>query len=797
MSGTNKMNTPSILSGGVFAKKMGTNLYIFDISNTGDVSQTVVTTEGGVQRSLRDRFGDVVNVKGFGAKGDGATDDTSAFANAIAASSERVFVPSGRYVVGSSIDINKCYGDGSLIYKTGREISLNGVVEADAHSQLFLQEINPSTNETFQDVTIIGNKIFAARETANGIKISQYPLNFDVNTSYSVGTRAGSVAEAEYELAMTSHGEGVHGFIDDENQIWLYVPYTPDTGNKGFYKVKWNTTSTPTFTPYVLNELPNQAQIAVSHDGKYLVACRTTNINYAGSANIYGNQIYVYDRIEAETSQNALSIARFNIPKTGSITTRSGLDCDDRYIYLLTSTDQFGDDQNISVYDFSGTLIKEWTVDGWIACFPNDVLNGSDGWYITAHEAEGLCLYKDMLVFYAKAYFHKPTSFCNLDGETFFATQASTGKNPLTESSYWVRTATVESVADWDAEAEYTAPTSLIHHKFICAIAPKGRYAKEYPINMRLFNTSNSNLEGNDGVLITTTTNNDIILGRKNKRVNRVLPSVVVSDGSLAICATETFDGVNENKRFASIQKGADGVFAVRGHGGAVAAGATFYMYPCAGYQAGDAFYGAFRLWAGGSEALRVNNTALYSYRDVVPSGHNQKDLGTSSVRWKNVYCQTGAFNGSDSRFKSAIADPSDALMRAWGKVGFKVFKYIDAIEEKGEDKARLHVGVIAQEIVEAFESEGLDAMQYGFIAHNCFEDTYEDVEVVDEQEQFDESGALIKKEKTHIEKRLVSKAHDEYLIRYSEVLALECAYQRWRLEQLEERLNQLTNSNS
>ena len=127
--------------------------------------------------------------------------------------------------------------------------------------------------------------------------------------------------------------------------------------------------------------------------------------------------------------------------------------------------------------------------------------------------------------------------------------------------------------------------------------------------------------------------------------------------------------------------------------------------------------------------------------------------------------------------------------MRAWGKVGLKVFQFKDAVEKKGGD-ARIHVGVIAQEVKAAFESEGLDASRYGLFCHDAWEDEYEDVTVVDQPEVTDEDGNITTPEVSHVEKRLVTAAGDRYGIRYEEALALECAYQRWRLAQIEARLS-------
>lgn len=66
-----------------------------------DASNLLVTSTGSnTPRKLSDRFTDVVNVKDFGAKGDGVNDDTTAYINAIASGSN-IFIPKGTYLIGN------------------------------------------------------------------------------------------------------------------------------------------------------------------------------------------------------------------------------------------------------------------------------------------------------------------------------------------------------------------------------------------------------------------------------------------------------------------------------------------------------------------------------------------------------------------------------------------------------------------------------------------------------------------------------------------------------------------------
>lgn len=71
-----------------------------------DISNRLVKTTGSTElRTLGERFADVVNVKDFGAKGDGVTDDTKAFEAATLAVAKRglVLVPSGNYKLNKTI----------------------------------------------------------------------------------------------------------------------------------------------------------------------------------------------------------------------------------------------------------------------------------------------------------------------------------------------------------------------------------------------------------------------------------------------------------------------------------------------------------------------------------------------------------------------------------------------------------------------------------------------------------------------------------------------------------------------
>lgn len=155
------------------------------------------------------------------------------------------------------------------------------------------------------------------------------------------------------------------------------------------------------------------------------------------------------------------------------------------------------------------------------------------------------------------------------------------------------------------------------------------------------------------------------------------------------------------------------------------------------------------------------------------PGDDNVKTLGRASFRWSTVYAATGTINTSDERTKQQVKPIDDAVLRAWGKVNYAQFKFNDAIDKKG-DGARWHFGLVAQRVKEAFESEGLDAFDYGLL---CYDEWEAEPEIMTPVLDADgnETGEIkvVRPSKS---------AGDRYGIRYEEALALECAYLRSKL---------------
>lgn len=164
-------------------------------------------------------------------------------------------------------------------------------------------------------------------------------------------------------------------------------------------------------------------------------------------------------------------------------------------------------------------------------------------------------------------------------------------------------------------------------------------------------------------------------------------------------------------------------------------------------------------------------------------------DIGSSTYQFKDCYLTNSPIVSSDRRLKQNFESVPEAVFAAWGNVNFQVYKFKEAVAKKGEATARKHVGLVAQDIIEAFQAQGLDAFDYGIVCHDSWEDQYQQVEVSHTPAVLDKQGNVVTPENTVYENRKVKDAGDVYTVRYEEALALEAAYQRWKLAKIEQAL--------
>lgn len=146
------------------------------------------TRTGGVRRSLNDKLGDIINVKDFGAAGDGSTDDTTALVNAIAALPSTggvIYVPAGVYMVDPD---QLTLGNGSNSALSTR----NGIALIGEAATPYL-----STSGTVIKARGAGTSLLTLAGPVFGLRIEN--IQFDCNNVCANGWTAYSVCHSAFE----------------------------------------------------------------------------------------------------------------------------------------------------------------------------------------------------------------------------------------------------------------------------------------------------------------------------------------------------------------------------------------------------------------------------------------------------------------------------------------------------------------------------------------------------------------------------------------------------------------------
>jgi hypothetical protein len=167
----------------------------------------------------------------------------------------------------------------------------------------------------------------------------------------------------------------------------------------------------------------------------------------------------------------------------------------------------------------------------------------------------------------------------------------------------------------------------------------------------------------------------------------------------------------------------------------------------------------------GGTPLLIVDSTTA-----TRPGADNAYNLGTASFRWATVFAATGAINTSDEREKQDIVQLNEAEKRLALvlKASIKKFRFKDSVASKG-GAARTHIGVVAQEVKAAFESEGLDPFAYGILCYDEWEETQEPI--VELQDFIDEKTGETSQRHVVVGTKTIP-AGNRYGIRYEQLFA-------------------------
>ncbi len=504
-----------------------------------------------------------------------------------------------------------------------------------------------------------------------------------------------------------------------------------------------------------------------------------------------------------------LYYARIPLPAASQRTVYTqGVASDGEFVYIYRGYTPPRYKHIIQKFDFYGNLVSEIAVDGPRAQYGVDgLLDNATLGFPVSFEPEGMALKGDQLLCLAMDYWYTGSNVVTYgdknyaarrdnsnvapddnDGEmtwveTTKATTDGTWASYVTAGSFVVGksytittvgttdftligaasntvgvtfTATGVGSGDGQALRNYSNGTNYTRRsKLIYSVKPEDGASGEEPVSAGLTTrVSGANIISRENAVDLSLKNGQVFQIARYSELTEEYVNLVEFGGSSGYSA-RFFDGRpnSTQDRYSSVNSVQEelpdvrSILELRGNR-TISNGAGINLYGGDDYLNPD----RARLFAGGTFSgsdvfVDLVNGGAPVFR---PSGSldGQVDLGGASNRWNTVYAATGTINTSDEREKQDIADITTAERNVAVAVKgmLKSFRFRDAVASKGDD-ARIHFGVIAQDVQAAFVAEGLDPNRYALFCHDTWE------------EEEEENGVILP-------------AGDRYGIRYEELLA-------------------------
>ena len=261
-------------------------------------------------------------------------------------------------------------------------------------------------------------------------------------------------------------------------------------------------------------------------------------------------------------------------------------------------------------------------------------------------------------------------------------------------------------------------------------------------------NTILGKFNGNEGGLDIRTSSNNIVLSDGDGNPRGVFDgsgNFLVGQSSTTqpgVGNTTTGFGIRNNGLFfASAYNGRTGTFSRSGTDG-----------PILGIYKDGSSVGSIGAASGTTYITGTASGLVFNYGRVGScdtSGaivDNTTDLGNTNNRFDDIYATNGTIQTSDRNEKQDIEVLSDAETRVAQacKGLLRKFRWQDAVAEKGDD-ARIHFGIIAQDLQDAFAAEGLDAGRYAMFISSTWWETQTEVPAVEAvAEVLDDEGNVV-----------------------------------------------------
>lgn len=700
IAGTN--NTDAVTSVGV-QKAIG--------AYSGTSNGLKVTAQGATTaRALSDRFADQLSPKDFGAVGNGSTDDTAAFtALEAAASGQDIDLGGKTYVVNARPSANN-YHNGSFrvggvtqkavydFYKFGGTASETVNVRRD-----FAESSRGGGALLAADWVRSGDAAGAVVQSAVWDDVNRYLYTLHATTAdlgvvnrFSgmklgaavVNTSTAYTAASQY---IGHQGLGIQ-YMGGSVKLWASMAYdaagAPVTA-KGTKAIRFTPPSSngqnidstvEVFNLFPESENRNQATtVCTSYSGRYLIA----KLNEDG--NKFWIRVFRLADLTTAGDYSNKFIHEFHIDLTRDASTGleralQGMACDDRHIYFLAASYGYSEKHSLYVSDMFGNVVDEF----------RDVSVGKE-----IGRAVGTTYYEPESLF-----------FMNLNGALTLVMQIATGD---------------------------TTGKRLCH-----LIALNSRMSYYFPVGTGTDSTHGIaideaarvvNAEGSANISLYPS--GQPVYTQARAGANQAALARFSNDDAASSLVFHKSRGasVGESKSVQANDKVGQ-IHFIADNGNIDYAGTV--QGARVGYISCDVFEsstitsagttnlgirGAVRIYACSDAADRNGKGIEVLDNGLRPTDDDAINLGTSGRRWKGIFATTDVISTSDAREKTDIAEINPAVIRAWSRVQFKQYKL--------KNDERIHFGVVAQEIIEAFKAEGLNALDYGIV----YEDTLDNGE--------------------------------------------------------------------
>ena len=694
---------------------------------------------GAEQRTVEEKLKDVVSVKDFGAVGDGTTDDTSAIQAAIAAaitisatSPTTLVFPAGKYKITEPLEIVASGGERIEI------VGGNGGLEA-ATIIVGYHGYGTGANQKGAFYIASGGSGYATEVSISGFLIER------ASSAFRSPPAIEAIGAAQSRFNNITVGSWSNtNFRFDTPQNVRALNLTSFSGGKSFeYKDASSITVTQSGTT-----LTASGNIFSSADVNKTVAIWGTGGSaYRRKAKITGytsaTQVTVDTSVTDATARNLYFGSPFASLTSASTTVTADASCftaEDVGLQLWFRYPSGGHIHRAKITGY--TSATEVTIDtaapatntacefgcaGFEVYTSGDITgDSSDNKFINlqveSHKGIGVCIDDASVLEFVPAKIHS---------------EQSVSSDNYSISAVWMKQADGLFSGSFDGQyvGAYKLWSSLQTAGFTFADL-NSRTA----LDEKLFGIGPKNTDY-DGAAI-------------------VFDNVVVYGGN----ATDTIKNVTDDQNTATpgyfitgtyLNRGNSSDYVLHGHLSQNAYVSDGGSAPTLFLEATNREYSLKSNGGSGSNRFTIRDESaasdriyLYSSGAFGPGSDNTQSLGISSAKWSVVYAGTGTINTSDEREKQDIEALSDAELRvATALKGLvKKFRFKDAVQTKADD-ARIHVGVIAQEVIAAFQAEGLDPMRYGIVCYDQW-----DAELDDEGNEITPAG-------------------DRYGIRYEELL--------------------------